>query len=105
MFPRRSWITDGICDLEALSAELNAVIDEVSQLTDRDGVPAEQRKRALAALNEYVACLEGTAPTATDCHRVARLVIEYWPLDLEVGEHIVNLERRLRALFGQERQF
>lgn len=88
---------------DALLAELKAVIAEVSQLTDRDGVPAEQRKHVLAVLGEYVACVEHDPPTATDCNRVARIVVEYWPLNLAAGEHVVSVEQKLRSFFGQKR--
>lgn len=86
---------------DALLAELKAVTAEVRQLTDRDGVPAEQRTHALVVLAGYVACLERDPPTTTDCHRVARLIVEYWPSKLAVGEHVVNVEQKLRAFFGQ----
>lgn len=88
---------------DALLAELKVVIAEVSQLTDSDGVPAEQRQHVLDVLAEYVACLERDPPTATDCNRVARLVVEYWPLNLSAGEHVVSVEQKLRAFFGQKR--
>ena len=88
---------------DALLAELKAVIAEVSQLTDRDGVPAEQRKHVLAVLGEYVACVEHDPPTVTDCNRVARIVVEYWPLTLAAGEHVVSVEQKLRSFFGQKR--
>ena len=87
----------------ALLAELKAVIAEVSQLTDRDGVPAEQRKHVLAVLGEYVACLERDPPSATDCNRVARIVVEYWPLNLAAVEHVVSVEQKLRAFVGQKK--
>lgn len=88
---------------DALLAELKAIIAEVSQLTDRDGVPAEQRRHVLAVLGEYVACLEHDPLTATDCNRVARIVVEYWPLNLAAGEHVVSVEQKLRSFFGQKR--
>jgi len=88
---------------DALLAELKAVIAEVSQLTDRDGVPAEQRKHVLAVLGEDVACVEHDPPTVTDCNRVARIVVEYWPLNLAAGEHVVSVEQKLRSFFGQKR--
>ena len=88
---------------DALLAELKAVIAEVSQLTDKDGVPAEQRKHVLTVLGEYVTCLEHDPPIATDCNRVARIVVEYWPLNLPAGEHIVGVEQKLRPFFGQKR--
>ena len=87
----------------ALLAEPKAVIAEVSQLADKDGVPAEQRKHVLAVLGEYVAYLAHDPPIATDCNRVARLVVEYWPLNLAAGEHVVSVEQKLRAFFGQKR--
>jgi hypothetical protein len=88
---------------DALLAELKAVIAEVLQLTDQDGVPAEQRKHVLAVLGEYVACLELDPPVEADCNRVARIVVEYWPMNLMAGEHVVSVEHKLRAFFSQRK--
>jgi hypothetical protein len=90
-------------EMDALLVELKAVIAELSQVTDTDGVPAEQRKHVLAVLGEYVACLEHDPPTATDCNRVARIVVAYWPLNLAAGEHVVSVEQKLRSFFRQRR--
>ncbi|APR38899.1 hypothetical protein [Paraburkholderia sp. SOS3] len=88
---------------DALLAELKAVIAEVSQLTDRDGVSAEQRGYVLTVLGGYVDCLEHDPPTATDCNRVARMVVEYWPMNLTAGERVVSVEQKLRGFYGPKK--
>lgn len=88
---------------DALLAELKTAITEVSQLTDQDGVPAEQRKHVLAVLGQYAACLEHDLPTTADCNRVARFVVEYWPLNLAAGEHVVSVEQKLQAFFDRKK--
>lgn len=87
----------------ALLAELKTVILEVSRLTDRDGVSVGQREQVLTVLREYVASLESSPSSIIDCNRVARIVVEYWPMNLPVGEHIVSIEQKLRAFYEQGR--
>ncbi|MFC4344845.1 hypothetical protein [Cupriavidus numazuensis] len=87
----------------ALLAQLNRVVAEVSQLADQDGVSVEQREHVLAVLREYAASLENPLPTTIDCNRVARFVVEYWPMNLAVGERVISIEQELREFNGKAR--
>jgi hypothetical protein len=88
---------------DALLAELKAVISAVSGLTEQDGVSLGQRKYVLEVLEEYVASLEHDPLIATDCNRVSRIVVEYWPMNLAVGERVIGVEQRMGAFTGQRK--
>lgn len=61
----------------------------------------EQRDHVLATLGEYVIYLEKGQPILGDFNRIARFVVEYWPLDLVIGERVIAVERQLGA-FSRE---
>jgi hypothetical protein len=83
--------------IDALLTEVHAVIAAVSQLTESDGVTNGQHDYVLSVLGEYVAYLEKGLPIRCDFNRIARLVVEYWPLGLVIGERVIAVERQLRS--------
>ncbi|ALP66901.1 hypothetical protein AN416_29640 (plasmid) [Paraburkholderia caribensis] len=89
---------------DKLLDELKAAIAEVSKLGECDGIEIAQRNYVRTVLEEYLSYLEGSAAQSStvDANRVGRIVVEYWPMNLPVCEHVVQVEQKLRAFLGRK---
>jgi len=85
---------------ETVASKLRFALQQIDSLPPDSGVTPEHLHFARETLTDYLKQVENNIESipSSDLNRVARLVIEYWPISLPAGEAVIAAEQAMRKL-------
>lgn len=88
---------------ETVASKLRFALQQIDSLPPDSGVIPEHLHFVRETLTAYLTQVENNLESIppSDLNRVARLVIEYWPISLPAGEAVIAAEQAMRNLVGK----
>lgn len=88
---------------ETVASKLRFALQQIESLPPDSGVTPEHLHFVRETLTAYLKQVENNleSVSSSNLNRVARLVIEYWPISLPAGEAVIAAEQAMRKLAGK----
>lgn len=85
---------------QSVAIKIRTALQQIDAIPPSVGVPAQQLNFVKQVLQDYLIRVEAAPQSLIHCdlNLVSRLVVEYWPIELEAGEAIIEAEHAVRKL-------